>query len=127
MERILQLDPIIYSNTGGWSPLHWAARSGNIQLFKLLRDAGVAESTCDTVDPPNSWTSLKVAIFHRNESLAAYIRTVADDIHITHEHPKVEVKVKQPLIEDSLSAQTEEVLPFSEGECNGCFNVSHIR
>jgi ankyrin repeat protein len=131
MERILQSDPVIYTNPGSWSPLHWAARSGNLQLFKLLREVGMTESTCHTAEPLCSWTSLKVAIFHQNTSLAAYIITLVDDI--IHEHPKVTAKGEQPLTDHLPSTRTRELLPpiesYKHGSywCDGCFNVSLFR
>lgn len=126
VKRILQLDPIIDADSVGWSPLHWATRSGDLQLFKLLREAGVPESTCDTLEPLCSWNSLKLAVFHRNESLASYIVTLVDDI--ADEHPPTTVG-EQPPMDESLSILANVLLPIKGDKhgsywCDGCFKVS---
>jgi ankyrin repeat protein len=110
VERILKLGPIIHSDSVGWSPLHWAARSGNLEVFKLLREAGVAESTCNTIEPLCSWNSLRIAVLHRNQSLAIYIRTLVDD-----KHPITLVKGEQPLMDDSPSILAD-VFSLMEGD-----------
>jgi ankyrin repeat protein len=130
VERILQLDPIIYADSVGWSPLHWAARSGNLQLFKLLREAGVAESTRDTLDPPCSWNSLNLAGFHGNESLAKYIMTLVDDI--ANEHSTATVRGEQPPMDDSLPILADILSPIKGDKhglywCSSCFNVSLLK
>jgi hypothetical protein len=110
--------------------LHWAARSGDLQLFKLLREAGVADSTCNTLEPPCSWNSLKLAVYHGNHPLASYITTLEDDI--ANEHLTAIVKAEQPSMDGSPSRLVDVLSPI-EGDryiqyrCDGCFNVSLVR
>jgi hypothetical protein len=129
VERILHLDSVIYTDSDCWSPLHWAARSGNVQLFKLLREGGVADSTRDTLEPLCSWNSLKLAVFHQHDSLARCILTHVDGI--TDEHPTAMEKGKQTLMKESPSILAGILSPRGDKHgsysCDGCFNVSLLR
>ncbi|KAK3339930.1 ankyrin repeat-containing domain protein [Lasiosphaeria hispida] len=55
--------------SGGWTPLHWACRSGDVCMVRLLLGSGLRPSTVVTTTPPAEWTPHAIAGFHQNTTL----------------------------------------------------------
>ena len=64
---------IAASATRGFTPLHWAAGWGNIETVRFLVEAGASVIAKDAV----GLSAAEIALEHKNEHIAAYLRTAA--------------------------------------------------
>ncbi|KAK5657620.1 hypothetical protein OQA88_2692 [Cercophora sp. LCS_1] len=62
------LDPNT-AESDGWTPLHWACRSGDAGMARLLLERGLRPSAVTTNIPPALWTPHAIAVFHQNQAL----------------------------------------------------------
>ena len=68
LERILRYPHSEWEKRNGWSTLHWAARTGDSRMLKVLSDIGIKERLVDTSEPPGRWTAVSIATFHQNKN-----------------------------------------------------------
>jgi ankyrin repeat protein len=123
VERILQCFPSKWPNwetNNEWSPLHLAARRGNLRMLRLLFDAGIRDHTVETSEPPGKWNAFSIAVFHRNK------RLIARDISVEDQHASGEKNES----EFFTWLRKQRSVGFTEGKrngnrrCQGCGNVS---
>jgi hypothetical protein len=93
-----------------WSPLHWACRSGKLEVVELLIKEGL-HSECVTIsEPQGQWSPLDIAIFHGHEKMLESLSPIHRALigledHTTRPHGK----------------------RHGSYWCNGCFHVSEQR
>jgi ankyrin repeat protein len=73
------------SDDDGWNALHWAARKGTMAVVRQLIEAGV-DRTAKSLE---GWTPLRVAIYHKNLSLAALLAVPPRLSHSTPHKSKI--------------------------------------
>jgi ankyrin repeat protein len=52
-----------------WSPLHWACRSGKLEVVELLIKEGLRGEYVLIPEPQGEWSPLDIAIFHGHEKM----------------------------------------------------------
>ncbi|KAH8702902.1 ankyrin repeat domain-containing protein [Phaeosphaeriaceae sp. PMI808] len=82
LNALFDKDLISSSQSGRWSPLYWACRSGNPNVVERLIREGL-RSECITIpQPEGQWDPVSIAIFHGNrtmlDKLSASCRTALD-------------------------------------------------
>ena len=60
----------------GWTPLHWACKTGNSGVVKLLLAAGASP----VEECRRKWTPRLIAIFHNHQDLLALLKPRKDDV-----------------------------------------------
>jgi ankyrin repeat protein len=83
LEWILQSRHSNWEQSSRWSPLHWAARTGDYRMLKLLSDAGIKECAVETSEPPGKWTATSIAVFHQNKNFTTEISHDTEDYFAT--------------------------------------------
>ena len=79
-QRILQWTPVDIVPDQGWTPLHWACRTGDSRAIELLMQKGFKGSFVATSEPPRLWTPFDIALFHQNNNLAAEEGDTLDEL-----------------------------------------------
>lgn len=94
-------------SVGYWSPLHWACRSGNVQMIDSLITRGFKEKSVSVPELEGEWTPLAIAVFH-----------------------KISGKFLSKGCKEVLSFEIDRDLLESKyhtgARCDGCFHVSAL-
>lgn len=64
MERDPAMNARLISKKGTWNLLHWACRSGLLELVELLVNRGFKSECIPCPESEDNWTPLAVAVFH---------------------------------------------------------------
>jgi ankyrin repeat protein len=123
VRRVLYLDTFVMSSTKTWTPLHWAYRTGDIELINLLRRHGYSDSSVHTAQPSASWKPVSIGLFHRNPHVESAV----------HESPVHDFAVFGSTCLDTESLSNPESTTYPTGFhhedflCNECFHVSILQ
>ena len=66
-------DPVVLDSRSGASPMHHAAQSGNVEVARLLLDAGAFLNLQAGDTPKNGVTPLMAAVWYRKPDLVAFL------------------------------------------------------
>ncbi|KAI9859796.1 MAG: hypothetical protein M1813_006513 [Trichoglossum hirsutum] len=120
--RVLQIPRLDWNESNGWSALHWAARSGNPQMFQLLSKSGIQDNTVETLEPPGIWTAYSISVFHQNLNFISELSNNRDgSLDITPRGVGLD-----------FTSRTEQEGNFAQGikhddrYCDGCLHVSRL-
>jgi ankyrin repeat protein len=73
VDKVLELVvPDVSQGRDTWSPLHWACRTGGVDIVQKLLDYGFEPSAVQTVEPNHWWYPLDIADYCRNTRLLGY-------------------------------------------------------
>jgi ankyrin repeat protein len=109
---VLEESPTSSPQSGHWTPLHWACRTGNPDVVERLIKEGLRSECVTLRQPEGQWSPISIAIFHGNgkilEGLSASCRSLLS------------------AGADLSAANTVQFSGKRHGGywCNGCFHVS---
>jgi ankyrin repeat protein len=66
---VLNMGILPSTQTGRWTPLHWACKIGNSDVIERLVQAGMESSGVSISNPDRTWYPVDVAIFHGHEDI----------------------------------------------------------
>jgi ankyrin repeat protein len=70
--KILEMIPATHTHDDSWSPLHWACRTGKLEIIRLFLDLRFQTTAVLTSEPNHLWSPLDVAIYHGHSSILAH-------------------------------------------------------
>ncbi|RYP15646.1 hypothetical protein DL766_009358 [Monosporascus sp. MC13-8B] len=112
--------------SGGWTPLHWACRSGDACMARLLLGSGLRPSTVVTTTPPAEWTPHAIAVFHQNNTLLSAL--AADpELAASLGGPRPMMMTTMTTTATGLPTAAEEAAALGPGQkyhdfsCDGCW------
>ena len=112
LNAVLEMDPMASMLNRHWSPLHWACRTGNIDIIERLVEKRGHSECVSLLHPEGQWSPVSIAVFHGNakalEGLSPSCRS---------------------LLGVGADSNAESAVHFGIGSyngywCSGCFHVS---
>ncbi|KAI9794829.1 MAG: hypothetical protein M1816_002957 [Peltula sp. TS41687] len=126
VRKLLDGQQLAFLQSITWTPLHWACRTGDFELVRLLLLNGAnPKSVVATTDPPGQWTPLSIASFHQNRQLVSHEGQIIHKVIALQEnqHNLQGSEVNTSLLgEEEESPKLVQVKKHGGYWCNGCLH-----